>query len=98
MVIEHRILIAIHIPVRGLPQAAVAEKMMNAQRHFEGAFPKDYIVMFFPHKLKEEKFILEAMNTEDIHGDLEKFEEIRTKFEEMKNFSDSMKVVTKYKL
>jgi hypothetical protein len=99
MKIDHRILLAIHIPVHGLTRARAIEKLKEAERTFAHTFPKDYIVMFFMHaKEGEEKVILEAMNTEHIHGDLEKFEEIRTKFEEMRNFSDSMKTVSKYNL
>ena len=98
MKIDHRIMVAIHIPVKEMPRQRSDELMARARKAYSGVFPKDYIVMFFPHKLDEEKVIIEVMNTEDIHADLEKFEEIRAKFEEMRNLSDSMKVVTKFKL
>jgi len=61
-------------------------------------FPKDYIVLIFPHFLEEMKCIIEILNTENIQTDLKDLEEIISSFEEMKNFSISNKTISKYNL
>lgn len=100
MEITHKIIIAIHVPVINCSLQQQHEIINRATQTYvySTIFPQDYIVLIFPHNLEEEKIIIEALNTENMHSELEGLQEILTKFEEMKNFTDSNKIVNKYNL
>jgi len=98
MNIDHRIIISIHVPVKDLSNQKAHERVEEVHRYLIDTFPKDYIVLFFADLDSTGKISIECINTENIHNELEDIEKLHIKFEEMKNYSISKKVITKFKL
>ena len=97
--LEHKIIISIHVPVTGFSRQREVQTMEEVTNMYTGVFPKDYIVLFLPHRLEDhDKVIIEAIDTSNLNSKPEDFENIYEKFKEMKNFSISNNGIAKYDL